>query len=310
MIKTELLCIINEMIQEHPANIMSMFFVRRSGSSGYKSYQPQISAAVQRDILSMILPVLYKTISNHTFVQYNPVGVADEEMEQLSCQEVPNYDLFIQSIEPTVLLLDLENLDLSKIEFYCIQLNYNGTIIHLFRQFSKLRKLRRGYIARIFNDELVAMEKEFIGIDETADIIVADGDLYILNHVSLERIFNYRDQYLQKTDEAMTILLNKAILVNTEQFRTDCERDVRAMKRITDIMSKDRLPLFFENYNKVPGIVHDLGINLDFNEEGKIVYRDRSQLFPLIYLMSDAYFKSLLAERTGIAKTEEVINPQ
>ena len=30
----------------------------------------------------------------------------------------------------------------------------------MFRQFSKLRKLRRGYIARILNDELVAEQRE------------------------------------------------------------------------------------------------------------------------------------------------------
>ena len=80
------------------------------------------------------------------------------------------------------------------------------------------------------------------------------------------------------------------------------------MKRITDIMAKDRLPLLFENFDKVPDIVSSLGMDIQFNADGKLIYRDKGQLFPIIYLMSDAYFKSLLAERTGIAKTEEAVS--
>lgn len=65
--------------------------------------------------------------------------------------------------------------------------------------------------------------------------------------------------------------------------------------------------MFFDNYERVPEIVKELGLDIDFDEDGKLVYRERSQLFHIINLLSDAYFKSLLAERTGIAKIEEEI---
>lgn len=84
----------------------------------------------------------------------------------------------------------------------------------------------------------------------------------ILNHISLERIFNYRDAYKAKTDEAMGAILTQGVLVNIEQFADDCSRDVRIMKRFTNIMSKGRLPLFFDNYDKVEGIVKDLGLDI------------------------------------------------
>ena len=48
-------------------------------------------------------------------------------------------------------------------------------------------------------------------------------------------------------------------------------------------------------------------LDLEFDEEGKIIYREKSQLFHIINLMSDAYFKSLLAERIGVVKTEDTI---
>ena len=39
------------------------------------------------------------------------------------------------------------------------------------------------------------------------------------------------------------------------------------MKRFTNIMTKDRLPLFFENYERVPEIVKELELDLDFDKE-------------------------------------------
>ena len=41
------------------------------------------------------------------------------------------------------------------------------------------------------------------------------------------------------------------------------------MKRFTNIMTKERLPLFFDNYDEVPEIVAELELDLDFDEEGK-----------------------------------------
>lgn len=302
----ELVTLIRNVENDRPRNVTEIYFVRKQGQA-YRSYKPQMDAGVQQDILDMIIPVLKGQLENLHLVNYSPVGVADGEMEEVDSENVPQVNEFLRSLTEDEVLLEEENLDLKNIAFYCLQIIYNGGELYLFRQFSKLKKLRKGYLARLFHNQLVAMEKEFIGIDETVDIALFNGKLYILNHISLERVFNYRDEYLKATHEAMGEILSKGVLANIEQFSDDCSRDVRAMKRITDIMSKGRLPLFFENFDKVPAIVNNLGIDIQFDDDGKLIYRDKGQLFPIIYLMSDAYFKSLLAERTGIAKTEEAI---
>ena len=112
---------------------------------------------------------------------------------------------------------------------------------------------------------------------------------------------------MKKTNEAMGALLGQDVISNLEQFSEDCRRDVRIMKRFTNLMSRDRLPLFFENYEKVQGIVNELGLDIEFDDDGKLIYREKSQLFHIINLMSDAYFRTLLSERKGIAKLEEDI---
>ena len=303
----ELSTLINQIQDNTPDNIMEIFFVKKPSAIKMQSFQPQVSSQVQHDILNIILPCVKRQLESTVLVDYNPVGVADGEIECLNQSSVSQLNDFLESISQENLYKEMKNLSISQISFYCIKIAFSGKTLYLFRQFAKMKKLRSGYVARFFNDELVAMEDNFLGIDENTDMIYFNDKIYILNHISLERIFNYRDVYLQKTNEAMGELLRQGVFKNLEQFNEDCCRDVRIMKRFTNIMTQGRLPLFFENYEKVPDIVRELGLEIEFDEDSKIIYREKSQLFHIINLMSDAYFKSLLANRMGIVKTEEVL---
>lgn len=288
-------------------NILTAYFVRKPSASKMQSFQPQVSSAVQKDIIEITFPYIEHQLETSTIVEHNPVGVADGEIEFLMKNDIEQIAIFLQSIEDDAVYKDMSLLEISKIGFYCFKISHNDEAIYMFRQFSKMKKLRRGYIARFFNNELTAMDGDFLGIDEATDIILTGDKVYIFNHISLERIFNYRDQYLNKTNEAMGEILRQGVIANLEQFSDDCCRDVRIMKRFTNIMTQGRLPLFFENYEKVPDIVKDLGLDIDFDADGRIDYREKSQLFHIVALMSDSYFESLLAKRRGIVKTEETL---
>lgn len=96
----------------------------------------------------------------------------------------------------------------------------------------------------------------------------------------------------------------KNIFADMEMFEQDCLRNTRIMKRLTSIVLKNRLKLFFDNYDKVPEIVKENNLKIDFDEAGKIVYKDKSELYRITNLIADAYFKSLLLDRLGVAKLE------
>jgi hypothetical protein len=307
MSSNEVEIFIKDFEANRPSNCVDAYFSRRM-SSKYITYQPSISSNVQAEILDTILPFIKMQITNNELVEYNPVGVADCEIECMQSDRIPLIREFFESIDPGPVYKEMDSLNLEKIGFYCFQISYNNHHLFLFRQFQKLKKLRRGLMMRLFNDELTTMDNNFIGIDDTVDILVFDKSVYIFNHVSLERIFQYKDEFLAKTNEALGEILKQNVISNIEQFAEDCTRDVRITKRFTNIMTKGRLPTFFDNYDKVPEIVQELELDLEFDDEGKLIYREKSQLFHIINLLSDAYFKSLLANRKGIAKTEEEFN--
>lgn len=302
----EIEAFLNKVKNELPDNIMTMYFVLKPSREKFVSFKPQISTGLQKRILEMILPHAIKSLQLEV-APYSPIGVADEENELLQTSQVESVERFFESIETERLYNNMSELQVGRISFYSIQISYEGYTVYLFRQFSKMSKLRKGLISQLVNDELKEMDTEILAIDELSDMVLSNDALLILNHISLERIFNYRDEYLKITNEAIGEIVNQGIMRNVEQFSEDCQRDVRIMKRFTDMMSKDRLPLFFEHYDKVPEIVNALKLDLEFDEDGKIIYREKSQLFHIINLMSDAYFKSLLAERIGVVKTEDTL---
>lgn len=306
--KAELIRFLEIAYAEAESNNLSMFFVKKTSPEKSQAFQPQISTNVQYALSTMILPHTISLLKNSTLSAYNPVGVPDGEMEYIAADSVPQVESFLDAITDEHIYKDMSLLTIGHIKFYCIKYVCNGKELFLFRQFSKMKKLRSGFIARFFNSQLVAIEGDFLGIDESIDMILCDGNLFVLNHISLERVFNYRDEYLKKTYEALGQILDTGLIKNMEQFSEDCTNDVRIMKRFTNIMTQGRLPLFFENFDRVPGIVSELGLDIEFDkEENKLVYREKSQLFHIINLMSDAYFRSLLLDRTGLAIIEESI---
>ena len=292
--------------EKSPDNALRVFFSEKRTTEKYRTFMPQASNELQKKMLSLVLTPLIKALELPV-VEYNPVGVLDEENELIVPTQVACVGAFKESLVPENLVTEMNLIKISKISFYCLEVTYQEKKVYIFRQFTKMKRLRKGILSQLVTDELRELNSDFLGIDELTDMVLMDDTLLILNHISLERIFNYRDKFQEMTNQAIGRIVVEGRMANVEQFSEDCLNDVRIMKRFTDIMSKDRLPLFFDNYDRVPDIVKALELDIEFDDEGKMIYRDKSQLFHIIHLMSDAYFQSLLSARYGVAEMEGTI---
>ena len=222
MTNVEYIDYFEKIIANEPENILSLYFVQKLMSDvRFRSFQPMISAELQKKILKMVLPKLKNQFKINRLVDFNPIGVADEEIEILNKESVTDVGTFVKTLDDGKVCKEIENLQIDKVSFYCLRVVYEGKCVYLLRQFSKMKKLRSGLLTHFINDELVEMESDFLGLDEDVDMVLCEDSLVILNHISLERIFNYRDAYKAKTDEAMGAILTQGVLVNIEQFADD-----------------------------------------------------------------------------------------
>lgn len=268
---------------------------------------PSISYDLKQQIVEMLIEDAKKQIGKNQIVDYQAVGVLDGEIEQIKVSDVisDKEDEFERVF--IINIGDEKKFDWGKVDYYVVEIELQGKVLKLYRQFPKMKRLRKGILLQVLSDQLVKMDSDFIGIDETVDILEWEEEFLIFNHIALERIFGYRDLFEKKTREAVGILKKKEILENYEEFEKACMRDGRIQKRFTNIMQKERLPLFFKNIDKVPQLVKDLNLHLEFSQSGKLIYSDRKQLYEITNLMDDAYFRSLLADRFGVVKLEGVL---
>ena len=281
-IPQDIINVLRSVQENSPDNVMRLFFCEKRSDNQYRTFRPQVSNSLQKRILALVLPPLIKSLEL-PISQYNPVGMLDEGNELILSTHVSCVDSFKKSIGEGKTFTQMSLMKIQRLNFYCIEISYLGKKVFLFRQFARMNRLRKGIVSQLIDDELKELNSDFLGIDELTDMVLLNDILIIINHISLERIFNYRDKFQEMTNQAIGRIVVEGKMANVEQFSEDCLNDIRIMKRFTDLMSKDRLPLFFENYERVPEIVKTLELDIDFDDKGKIIYRDKSQLFHIIH---------------------------
>lgn len=292
--------LLNHLVEDPEAYVSVKFMKKNKNIIN----EPQMSMDLKRSILKMQLPYIEKELTSNALVKYEPLGCMDNEIEIVDVKDIIPIESATETVINYLSETSEKKFDWGSVDYYVVCVEKNEEKIKLYRQFPKLKKLRKGLFLQFFMDELVQMTSDFIGLDENVDILEWHGRFIVFNHIALERIFGYKDIFQQNTVKALAIIRDKDIFADMEMFQQDCLRNTRIMKKLTSIVLKDRLKLFFDNYDKVPEIVKENNLKIDFDEAGKIVYKDKSELYRITNLIADAYFKSLLLDRLGVAKLE------
>lgn len=110
MTNVEYIDYFEKIIANEPENILSLYFVQKLMSDvRFRSFQPMISAELQKKILKMVLPKLKNQFKINRLVDFNPIGVADEEIEILNKESVTDVGTFVKTLDDGKVCKEIEN---------------------------------------------------------------------------------------------------------------------------------------------------------------------------------------------------------
>lgn len=281
---------------------VELYLIRKGKTDEYFTFELVIEEKIQNDLLGLFNEAV-ETIQNRQVCEYNPLGQLDGHIETCKLGYIQNAEKMLTSInEKGEYRLD-KLPKIKDIHSYCIKLNTSQGPIFAFRRFNKLRQLRAGFIGMVFEGRFKSLGGELIGLYSDIDIILKDDDVFIINHISLERIFDIEDQFKAKAKETIQDIRGKKIIKNFDKFEEDALNNLNVVKRLTKIKENETLPKVFDNFNNVPKVIEHFGLNIKLNEsQNKIIYEDKTQIEDITLLMNDSYYETIIAGVPGIDK--------
>lgn len=289
-----------EEIAENPQGKLSLYFTRKDYRGRYTSYKPGISIPLQKDLTNIVVEAI-KSLSGKTILPFNPSGSLDDTIEFCDYSSVDSLSHILESLDGDKLLEGIPD-DISKFSFYCltIQLDDDDELI-IFRRLTKFKKLQKGIVGRFISGDFEKIDSDILGIDGQIDIIGYDSELTIINHISMERIFDIKTQYQESAKQTLVMIKETERIENFEQFEEDSISDGRVIRGLTKLLQDpDRVKRSLENIDKVKELVDVVDLDIKFSDDDKLIYERKDQLQNITLIIRDAYYQSLINERVGV----------
>ena len=286
-------------------NDIRLYFVRKKPNGEYNSYSPHIS----EDLHDSLFTIAFNSIHIMDGVEqrvFNPIGSITGTIETYSANNVQNFEQVIESLNEQIVSREtLHSEDILKLNFYCLKItNSNEESMYLFRRVTKFSKLTKGngFMGRFIEGRFEKLEGNLLGMDDSIDIIAFRQEMFILNHVSLERIFSIQEQYAQNAEQALLRIEQSGKIENFESFRDDCLNDNRITRTLTKVLdTQDALDNVFANFQNVTEVIDLFQLPIELTDGGtRILYQEKSQLLDVIRLIKDSYYRTLINQREGV----------
>lgn len=271
-------------------------------ADGYEAYEPTVYDKLREEIKGLYSEVLETRLFELPQEEYN-ANVAQEGHLAVADLNVAHVEKTINELETEDNIHgDMGELKLESINFYCVTLRNKEETMYIFRRFSKMKKIRRGFLGILEDNSLRKIENDlFIGFDRDIDILVFQNQMLIINRFALQTIFNLQDYFMERATEALDKVERGNVIENFDEFREDCLNDRQAAQRITKILNTPgRISGFLRTANSLPNVIGKADLDIELNEKGQIVYKsDRAVRSQILFCMADAYYLSLLLGRVG-----------
>lgn len=312
----DMLELIDKALKEENIAFIKLYFLRKRNlkeGRAYHVYQPPIAEGLNRKLLELVKGSILSQTSDVPVVKYNFMGTGDDTIEYIESEQIAECAKVLAALNEIQAIKHFtSDLDMTKIDFYCFELTYDGKTIYFFRQFSKMKRLRKnGILMSFFEDKLVSIDEDVISIDGQIDIIHEDNLLYILNHVSLERIFSFRDYVIDNAETMLEKIEENKVIDNFDQFKEDCKKDFRKSKWLARILTRGGLTMLNEKKDRIPEIISEINQKTSANiiyQNNRFIYTNPEQLTWILGMIGDDCFKKFLSGNIGISIVESELS--
>lgn len=293
--------LVNDILSKKDLENQTLYFVRKK-KDGYISYSPEVDPSIF-DILRDYINIYIEDFKDHEQIEFNPTGYRDGTIETCDVSYVGNFEEVLDSLDNGN-IEDVES-EADNFSFYCLSLkDSENNCIRLFRRVTKFKRLyTKGLIAAFRGNALNRIESKMLGLDGQIDLIEFKGELIILSHVSLERIFRLDEQFVNKAQTAIDSIRRADKIINMDLFEEDCMNDMRIQKVLTKMLKEENdLEKCFDNFNNVIETIDlfELPVEVQISPREGIIYDHKVQLMDIIRLARDSYYMSLIKEKPGI----------
>ncbi len=288
-------------VSENPEGKISLYFTRKDNNGKYSSYNPGTSIALKREFMRIIMDAL-ESIKGKDAVRFNPAGSLGDTVEVCSYESVDSFDHIIKSLDEDKLLEEPPE-DVAKFTFYCFMVQLGDLEkLFFFRRVIKFKRLQKGIIGRLVTGDFEKIDSDLLGIDNHVDIIGCNSELTVVNHISMERIFDIRTQFQLSARRTLTLIKDTNRIENFEQFEEDSISDGRIIRGLTKILQDPgKVSRCFDNFEKIKELVSAIQLDIRFSADGsKLLYESKDQLQNITLIIRDAYYQAYITERLGV----------
>lgn len=294
---------LNEVLQiiENPDTEINLYFTKKL-KNGYTSFSPGVGNGITSSLIDLLSQKVNEVMEEaFEEIPFNPTGYREGTIENCDYKYVGNYAEVIGSFE-NISVESIET-EAENLSFYCLELQLEDSNIKFFRRVTKFKRLySKGLIAAFNGNTLNKVDSKMLGMDGQIDLIDFNGEILILNHISLERIFRIDAQYESKAQESLYELRVANKIVNFDQFEEDCLGDKNIQKILTKIQNENiDLEHSLDNFENVIKTINLFELEIDYQRspDEKIIYEEKEQLKGIIRLARDSYYQTIVNQAIG-----------
>ena len=293
---------------------IDIMFAKKTASTKYL-YKTWMLLCRNQDIEEMLeetLSNIEKVTQERTIDHYDLELSTDDTVQVIEEEKVINYPQLTDSI--TVDYTDdntiNENTDYDKLDFVVVKISDNSEeepkpAITMLKKHLKSPAKFKGTKRFVFNGrEALAFDKPLLVIGSNVEAFHVAGYFYITNRDNFNTMLNFKDVYYKIVDDNVEQIKRAELFDNADDFIADCRNNGRYVTRLTKAILVESFKNVKDNKNKLQDIKKDYKLNLEFTNDGKIVY-NKEHVNEILNLLLEHYVTSALTDKRMLAKAIE-----